>query len=105
MFIIEVQRFLKTRKSITYRNKTTLDSSVLIVTVIEKISSEINDNCLHSVGTGGKVEDCLSCLVPLYTNTLSSEYENMCPVVTKVIVEKDNTPWFNIQVSNAIKVR
>lgn len=104
-FMIEVRRNSKSRKSITYRNKTTLDSSILVDTVIEKICSEISSNCLHTLDTVRKVEDCLDCLVPLYTNTLRSEYENMCPVITKVIIEKDNTPWFNAQIMNAIKIR
>ena len=103
---IFIQRVIKTKKTISFRDKRYFDGNIFLNRVLDEIAVEVLDTCDHM----NDVDDipkgeCLECMVSVYKHVLESEYNTMCPVIQKDIIEKDNTPWFNAAVANAIKLR
>ena len=103
-FDLDINKGEKIRKVIRFRNKTNLLPDALLQNVLMRIEDQSTSMC-HHYGVGCYVHECLDCSTKLYTEALSGEYSAMCPIVEKVIVEKDSTPWFNTELKNAIRMR
>ena len=67
------------RKKITYRLKSRLQPELLISTLIEKLSHEQQEICIHNIA----VSDCINCTVKLFNEILKQQYDSQCPLVEK----------------------
>ena len=79
--------------------------SILEFCLIAQLTIGIHNVCPHACVIESQMGECLSCMVALYRDVLQREYNNMCPLLEKEIVERDNTPWFNSEIARAIKHR
>lgn len=62
------------------------------------MTTQYNNVCSHWSATK---EECHECLYDLYNTFMRVEYERMCPVITKDVVIKDESPWFNDEILRA----
>lgn len=104
-YAVNVFRNVKIKKTISFRLKSNYDPQVLLDNVLDKLIVGAQKTCPHSDCNGVSMASCLVCLVHLYNTTLLTEYSSMCPIVTKDIKVKDNTPWFNTEIKNVIRIR
>ena len=44
--------------------------------------------CPHVAGKNRSLDTCLSCMSHLYISVLQGEYNEICPMIQKIIVEK-----------------
>lgn len=95
---LEISR--RQRKKISFRLKNKLDPNALIDTISNNIAAQYNNVCSH---WSAFKEDCHECLYDLYNTVTRVEYEKMCPVRTKNVVIKDESPWFNDEILKAKK--
>ena len=49
--------------------------------------------------------DCVDCLAGLCSTVFCDEYDRKCPLIEKVIIEKENAPWWNGEIANARRLR
>ena len=97
-FKLALRHMRKQIKSISYRWKRGLDGNALISSICDKIIEQSSESCNHQIMTNN---ECLECLYSLYNTIAKEDYENMCPMVTKEILVKDDSPWFNEEILRA----
>ena len=83
----------KLLKNITFRNKSNFSPTSFIDVATEKIGHSLETPCTHADLLSKS--DCIECLVEVYHDICSSEYDVSCPLVNKTIVVVDRSPWFN----------
>lgn len=64
----------------------------------DKIIAPYCESCSHPSAV---IEECAECLYNLDNKTAKYEYENICHIITKEIVMKENLPWFNKEIVRA----
>ena len=90
-------------KNIVFRPKNQLNEDIFITKVITTIQEKINEECKC---IGKKViSECVECLARVYNEVFKKEFDELCPLVTKTIIVKENCPWFNTEILNARKKR
>lgn len=94
-FKLALRHMRKQIKSISYRSKRGLDCNALILSICDKIMNRSKDSCNHQSTTKS---ECLECLYSLYNTIARDDYETMCPMVSKKILVKDDSPWFNDEI-------
>lgn len=94
-FRLALRHKRKEIRSISFRSKRGLDCNVLISSICDKIIEQSGNLCNHHSTTMG---ECLECLYSIYNTIARDDYETMCPMVTKKIIVKDDSPWFNEEI-------
>ena len=92
----------KHRQRILFRNKRNLNEDELLQVIIDEMNREASDFCEY--GFENK-RCCLNCYISLFRSIAGRLYENMCPLIEKEIVVKDNAPWYDYEVSVAKRVK
>ena len=82
----------KVTKKIYFRNKVGFSA----VTFISKISQNFNEDtageCVHNDLL--IKSNCVNRLTNIYNQVIKTKYNNVCPMLEKVINVKDRSPWF-----------
>ena len=96
-FNINVWMTRPIKKTIVYRNKSNFDAEKFIDESSEKITtSDLKCRCKEENNQiGGAVEGCANCYTESSNNIFASEYDMSCPEVSRQIVVKENSRWFN----------
>ena len=90
----------KVKKKITLRNKSNFIPSEFIDFIKSKFEELLSAQCDHT-GDFTNKSDCADCLMEIYNNIISSEYNNRCPETEKIITVVDRSPWFNSETLHA----
>ena len=107
-FKIKTNTENKIVKKIKFRRKNLFDEDILIEHGLQNIEIRKLLNCQCQ---GENCEerltnnDCVHCLTLIYNTMFKEEYENMCPLITKNIIVKEECPWFNGDIIRARKRR
>ena len=88
----------KYSKKIVFRNKRNLNRVDFIRRLADEMASKGSENCEHGFVMKNR---CLRCYVLLYRNAAKQMYEIDCPLIEKVIVMKDNAPWYDNEIAIA----
>ena len=87
---------------IKYRSKRSFDPDNLLDRIINEMTVKQIENCTCQRNAGKNISssDCVDCLAYIYNEVSKYNYDNMCPMVEKAIIEKENAPWYNQKIHN-----
>ncbi|XP_076056378.1 uncharacterized protein LOC143034331 [Oratosquilla oratoria] len=85
-------------KVITFRSTRNMDCDTLLLLIYDMIMEQQSDLCCHS---SRKRSECHECLYTIYNSVMRVEHEKMCPLTSKKIVVKEDSPWFNDEIRRA----
>ena len=103
-FELDLRMKTRIKKTITFRNKNSLQPDLLISNGLDILNGRKDENCACNLERSQKTT-CCNCLADIYNNTLRSEYEKMCPLVNKEITVSDQEPWMNSTIKELRKER
>lgn len=107
-FALNIPRKDRQVKRISFRMKRDFEPYLLIQNCIVSMREKSLEQCqceTRNPETFTTKDECLQCFTTMYREVFFSEYDHMCPVVEKNIIERDFSPWFNSGISEARKKR
>lgn len=100
-FMMSLRIVERCKMSIRFRSTRNFDPETLVTAISTGVNTRFNEVCIHQF----TIENCHECLYRLYNETVRGVYEKMCPTITKEIIVKDESPWFNEEISRAKKAK
>ena len=83
----------KVTKKIYIRNKVGFSAATFINEISEPFYDDIAEECVHDDVV--IKSNCVNCLTKVYNQEIKTPYNNVYPVLEKVITVKDRSPWLN----------
>lgn len=96
-FILSMGICERQKRTIKFRSTRSFDPEILVSAGITSLNARIGEVCVH----GSMKRECPECLYNLYNEIISKEYDNKCPIITKEVVIRDDSPWFNEEILQA----
>ena len=100
-FEIVIRRRPVETTKIEYHSKRNFDP----LKFIEKSSSELeekaNNSCECDIPVEVSIGECVHCYSKYYNEIFSKNYLDMCPLITRVVKDKDRAGWYNENINLA----
>ena len=103
-FELNIRKNEDLRKEITFKDKRGFNPQLLIEQSIRSLESNDTPCECPKTGTETEFSKCIECYTQSYRKIFQKNYHEMCPLITKKIVIKDKSKWFNGEL-HAIKKR
>ena len=96
-FDLKIMLNSKRKERIVFRSKRNVIRENLLYKIVHEISLQASGSCIH----GLECKKCHYCYVSVFRNVGKRLYDTECPLVEKVIIVKDNAPWYNGEIALA----
>jgi hypothetical protein len=100
-FSVDVPIKIKKIKKISFRSIKNMDLAVFCESIERAYAVTVARGCQCNQMCENEFEKCLVCLILGCDMSISSVFEEMCPIINKEITECDFCPWYNSDIKKA----